>query len=73
MKNTKIGVITVCGDADPATADPIVHSFKMTCDFTGLHWLGVVQASASGKGEIEKNEKAKKEAYELGKKGAASK
>jgi multimeric flavodoxin WrbA len=73
MKNTKIGVITVCGDPDPSTADPIVHSFKMTCDFTGLHWLGVVQASASGKGEIGENEKAKKQAYELGKKGATSK
>jgi hypothetical protein len=33
----------------------------------------VVQASASEKGEIGKNEKAKKQAYELGKKGATSK
>jgi hypothetical protein len=33
--------------------------------------LGLVQASASEKGEIGKNEKTKKEAYELGKKGAA--
>jgi multimeric flavodoxin WrbA len=73
MKNTKIGVITVCGDPDVSTADPIVHSFKMTCNLTGLHWLGVVQASASEKGEIGKNEKAKKQAYELGKKGATSK
>jgi multimeric flavodoxin WrbA len=73
MKNTKIGVITVCGDPDVSTADPIVHSFKMTCNFTGLHWLGVVQASASEKGEIGKNEKAKKEAYAFGKKAATSK
>lgn len=70
MKGKGIGLITVCGDADVSVADPIVHSFKTTCQFTGLNWLGVVQASASAKGEIAKNEVAKKEAYDLGKKGA---
>jgi len=68
MKGKRIGVITVCGDPDIHTADPIVHSFKNTCQFTGLNLMGVVQASASAKGEISKNKKAKKEAYELGKK-----
>ncbi len=70
MKQKKIGLITVCGDTDVSTADPIVHSFKTTCQFAGLKWLGLVQASATEKGEIAKNEKAKKEAYALGKKGA---
>jgi len=69
MKGKKIGLITVCGDPNVSTADPIVHSFKNTCEFTKLNWLGVVQASATEKGEIGKNEAAKKEAYSLGKKG----
>jgi len=70
MKVKKIGLITVCGDPDVSTANPIVHSFKTTCQFAGLKWLGVVQASASEKGEIAGNETVKKEAYNLGKKGA---
>ena len=70
MKGKKIGLITVCGDPDPSTSDPIVHSFKNTCEFTGLHLYGIVKASASKKGEIAGNEKAKKEAWNLGKKGA---
>ncbi|MGD0623907.1 MAG: flavodoxin family protein [Thermodesulfobacteriota bacterium] len=72
MKGKKIGVITVCADPNVSTADPIVHSFKSTADFCKLKWIGTVQASAAAKGEIAKNEKAKKEAYELGKKGAIS-
>ncbi len=70
MKGKRIGLITVCGDPNVSTADPIVHSFKNTADFTKLNWIGAVMASASAKGEIAKNEKSKKEAYELGKKGA---
>lgn len=71
MKGKKIGLITVCGDQDPATAQPIVHSFKMTCQFTKLNLIGVVMASAAAKGEIAKDTKAKKEAYELGRKAAS--
>ena len=70
MKGKRIGLITVCGDPNVSTADPIVHSFKTTCQFTKLNWIGVVQASAGARGEIAKNEAAKKEAYALGKKGA---
>jgi multimeric flavodoxin WrbA len=70
MKGKRIGLITVCGDPNVSTADPIVHSFKNTADFTKLKWIGTVMASAGAKGEIAKNEKAKKEAYDLGKKAA---
>lgn len=70
MKGKKIGLITVCGDPNVHTADPIVHSFRATCKFSGLKLLPVVQSSAYGKGEIDKNEKAKKEAYKLGQKAA---
>jgi multimeric flavodoxin WrbA len=72
MKGKRIGLITVCADPNASTADPIVHSFKSTADFGKLKWIGTVQASAAAKGEIAKNEQAKKEAYELGKKGAGS-
>ncbi|MCK9276059.1 MAG: flavodoxin family protein [Syntrophales bacterium] len=68
MKGKRIGLITVCGDPDVHTADPIVHSFKATADMTKLNWIGVVMASAMDKGEIGKNEKAKTEAFDLGKK-----
>ncbi len=67
MRGKRIGLITVCGDPDPHTADPIVHSFRETCKFSGLNLLPVVQVSAAVKGEVEKNEKAKREAYLLGK------
>jgi len=68
MKGKRIGLITLCGDSNVSTADPIVHSFKNTCQFAGLNLLEVVQASAGAKGEIANNEAAKKRAYDLGKK-----
>jgi multimeric flavodoxin WrbA len=71
LKGKKIGLITVCGDPDVRTADPIVHSFRTTCQFTKLNFIGPVMASASAKGDIARDEKAKKEAYELGKKAAS--
>jgi multimeric flavodoxin WrbA len=67
MKGKRIGLITVCGDPNVSTADPIVHSFKNTCQFSGLKLLNVVRASATAKGEVAKNEVIKKKAYELGK------
>ena len=71
MKGKKIGLITVCGDPDASTSEPIVHSFKNTCEFTGLNLVGVVRASASKKGEVARDEKAKREAFTLGEKAAA--
>src|SRR4030043_1771970 len=55
MKGKRIGLITVCGDPNVSTADPIVHSFKNTCQFAGLNLLEVVQASAGAKGGIANN------------------
>ena len=68
MKGKRIGLITLCGDPNVSTADPIVHSFKSTCQFSGLNFIGVVQASASTKGEMAKNEGIKKQAHDLGRK-----
>jgi hypothetical protein len=68
LKVKKIGLITLCGDPNVSTADPIVHSFKNTCQFAGLKLLEVVQASAGVKGEIDNNMAAKKKAYDLGRK-----
>ncbi len=68
IKGKKIGLITLCGDPNVSTADPIVHSFKNTCEFAGLTLLEVVQASAGAKAEIANNETAKKRAYDLGRK-----
>jgi multimeric flavodoxin WrbA len=68
MKGKKMGLITVCADPNVSTADPIVHSFKTTSKLSGLNWLGVVQASAAARGEINANDAAKKAAYDLGRK-----
>ncbi len=70
MKGKRIGLITVCGDPNVHTADPIVHSFKSTAEMTKLNWLGVVMASAAEKGDIIKDETTRKQAFELGKKAA---
>ncbi len=70
MKGKNIGLITVCGDSDIHTADPIVHSFKSTVDMTKMSWLGAIMASASGRGEISTDETARKMASELGEKAA---
>ncbi len=70
MKGKRIGLITVCGDPDVHTADPIVRSFKSTAEMTKMNWLGDVMTSAADKGDILKDEKARKQAWELGKKAA---
>lgn len=70
MQGKRIGLITVCGDPNVHTADPIVHSFQSTAEMTQMHWLGAVMTSAAEKGEIANNEKALREAFELGKKAA---
>ncbi len=71
MKGKRVGLITVCGDPNPHTADPIVHSFKSTAEMTRLNWLGAVMASATEKGEVAKDDNARKQALELGGKAAA--
>ncbi len=73
MKGKRIGLITVCGDPNVSTADPIVHSFQTTAQFTKLNWIGAVQAAAGAKGEIDGNESAKKQAFVLVKKAATTK
>ena len=70
MKGKRIGLITVCGDQNVHTADPIVHSFKSTAEMTNLIWLGAVMTSAADKGDIIKDKTAKRQAWELGRKAA---
>lgn len=70
MRDKRISLITVCGDSNVHTANPIVLSFKATADMFKLNWQGAVMASASQKGEIADNEKALQESFELGKKAA---
>jgi multimeric flavodoxin WrbA len=72
MKGKGIGLITVCGDSNVHTADPVVHSFKTTADFANLRWIGTVMTSATEKGEIVKNVVAQDAAFALGREAAAS-
>ena len=71
MKGKRIGLITVCGDPNVHTADPIVRVFKSTAELTKLSWLGAVMTSASDKGDIIKDETARRQARKLGRKAAA--
>lgn len=71
MKGKRIGLITVCGDKNVSTADPIVHSFKTMAGFSGLKLLPPVQCSAMGKGEIRQDDAALRRAYALGRAAAA--
>jgi len=66
----RVGLITVCGDPNPHTADPIVHSFKSTAEMTKLNGIGVVMVWATDKGDILKDDNARKQALELGKKNS---
>jgi hypothetical protein len=43
-----------------------MHSFKTLCEYAGLAWMGVVQASASAKGEIAGDRAAREAARALG-------
>jgi multimeric flavodoxin WrbA len=70
MQGKGIGLITVCGASDVSTAEPILHSFRNTCELAGLNLLEVVRASASIKGEIAYHEGVMREAYVLGEKAA---
>ena len=70
MRGKRIGLITVCGDPNVHTADPIVNCFKPTVEMSKMHWLGAVMTSANDKGEIADNEAAIQQAFELGKKAA---
>ncbi len=70
MLGKRIALITVCGDPNVHTADPIVHSFKSTAEMARMNWLGAVMASAAEKGEIANNDAALREAWELGRKAA---
>ncbi len=70
MRGKRIALITVCGDTNIHTGDPIVHSFKNTAEMTKMNWIGNVMASATEKGEITGNETALKEAFALGKQAA---
>lgn len=66
MKGKRIGLITVCGDKNVATGDPIVHSFRTLAAFSGLNLLPPVQCSAMAKGDIRQDEKSLRRAYALG-------
>jgi multimeric flavodoxin WrbA len=70
MRGKRIALITVCGDTNIHTGDPIVLSFKNTTDMTKMNWIGAVMASATEKGDIAANDKVLKEAFALGKKAA---
>ncbi len=72
MRGKRIGLITVCGAADVHMADPIVNSFQPTVEMSKMTWLGTVMASANEKGEITNNKEALQEAFELGRRSAAS-
>jgi len=71
MRGKRIALLTVCGDPNASTAEPIVHSFKSTAEMTKMNWLGAVMTSAAEKGQIVNSEKSLREAFELGTRAAS--
>lgn len=69
MKGKKIGVITVCGDADTSICDPVEEVFKSLCRYCGLEFVDCLKVSAYAKGDVSKNQKAKDAAFRLGQAG----
>ncbi|MFW9994385.1 MAG: flavodoxin family protein [Candidatus Odinarchaeota archaeon] len=69
LKGKRIGIILTYGDTDQNTsgANNAITSFQDTFQYIGAKIAGIVHGSAMDAGQIEKNQKVMKEAYELGK------
>jgi len=54
-----------CGDG-PKSCGPLVEMFRMSFDYLGMKFAGKILVTAYEKGEIAKNKKELKKAYDLG-------
>lgn len=59
-------VIVVPSQLEIEVSNPLVEMFRLTFDLLDMKFVDKILAQAADKGEIRKNEKALKQAYELG-------
>src|SRR4030067_3657896 len=65
VKN-KRGIVVSPAGAGPKSCGPLVEMFRMSFDYLGVQFAGKILVTAYEKGEIGKNQKEMKQAYDLG-------
>ena len=69
MKGKKIGLITVCGDQVTDVCESVDKIFRTLCTNSLLKFAGSIRISASARGDVNGNQDALKEAFDLGRAG----
>jgi multimeric flavodoxin WrbA len=62
----KRGIVVSPAGGGPKCCGPLVEMFRMSFDYLGMKFAGKILVTAYEKGEIAKNKKALKKAYDLG-------
>ncbi len=62
----KRGIVVSPAGAGPKSCGPLVEMFRMSFDYLGMKFAGKILATAYEKGEIGKNKRELKRAYNLG-------
>jgi hypothetical protein len=65
MKGKK-GIVVAPAGGGPKFCGPLVEMFRMSFDYSGMKFAGKILVTAYEKGEIGKNKKELKRAYDLG-------
>lgn len=65
LKGKKWVIVSPSGEG-PNSCRLLVEMLRLSCNYLGMKFAGKVLAKAYEKGEIQKNQKALKKAYELG-------
>jgi multimeric flavodoxin WrbA len=68
VRGKKIGIVLTYGDSDPYNSGAVnaIRTFQDGYRYAGAEIAGMVYGSASDPGEIRRNQKVMKQAYELG-------
>ena len=65
MKGKK-GIVVSPAGAGPKSCGPLIEMFRMSFDYLEMKFVGKILVTAFEKGEIAKDKKAMKKAYDLG-------
>jgi multimeric flavodoxin WrbA len=65
LKDKKWVIVSPSGEG-PKSSRLLVEMLRLSCDYLGMKFAGKILARAYEKGEIKKDQKALKKAYDLG-------
>ena len=65
MRGKTMWAISAISEEDPAKADPLLGTLKISADYMGMRWGGELLGYANRPGDILANEKALTEARQL--------